>query len=196
MATLVERKTYWDDLETAATTACAETVKDDSALTSMQALCDYIVERHHTYLRQEMPRLGTLLFRIAEVECEAHPELRRLLEIYGNFSGDLKRHIDVEEEVLFPMIRELEAGEFAATGTPGRIELLTEDLANEHEISEATLREVRALTRDFHVPDDACDSYKLVLAQLADFERNMLEHLGIENNILFPKACQAERAIG
>jgi regulator of cell morphogenesis and NO signaling len=173
-----------------------ETVKDDCAAFGFGALCDHVVARHHSYLRREMPRIGTLLFRVAEAHSERHPELRRLLELYTHFAGDLKRHIDVEEEVLFPMIRQLEAGIALQGGSPGRIEMLTEDLANEHELAGAVLSEVRMLTRDFSVPGDACDTYKLVLMQLAEFERDMREHVGIENNILYPKACHAERMLG
>ncbi len=171
----------------------AETVKGNCAVFSLSALCDHIVARYHAYLRREMPRLGTLLFRVVEAHGDHHPELRRILEIYGRFAGDLKRHIDVEEEVLFPMIRQLESGISPQGGSPGRIELLTEDLANEHETAGSVLSEVRMLTRDYCVPCDACDSYKLMLMQLAEFERDLHEHVGIENNILFPKACHIER---
>jgi regulator of cell morphogenesis and NO signaling len=174
----------------------AETVKDDCAAFSLTALCDHIVSRHHSYLRREMPRIGTLIFRVAEAHGERHPELRRLLELYTRFAGEIKRHIDVEEEVLFPMIRQLESGRASQAGSPGRIELLTEDLANEHETAGSVLGEVRMLTHDFLVPCDACDSYKLMLMQLAELERDMHEHVGIENNILFPKACYVERTIG
>ena len=173
--------------------ASADTIKDDCAVFSLTALCDHVVAKHHSYLRGEMPRLGTLLFRVAEDDGEKHPELRHLLEVYGHFTGDLKRHIDVEEEILFPMIRQLEAGEAAPGGSPGRIEMLVDDLANEHETARAHVDEIRMLTRDYAVPGDACDSYKRVLTLLAEFERDLREHLGIENNILFPKACQMEQ---
>lgn len=173
----------------------AETVRDDCALYSLSSLCDHVVSKHHTYLRREMPRLGTLLFRVSEAHGERHPELHQLMELYTRFAGDLKRHIDVEEEVLFPMIRQIEGGVIPKGGAPGRIEILTEDLANEHETAGAVLCEVRMLTRDFSVPCDACDSYKLVLMLLAELERDLHEHVGIENNILFPKACHAERML-
>lgn len=171
----------------------AETVKDDCAAFSLIALCDHVVARHHSYLRRELPRIGTLLFRVSEAHGEHHPELNRLLELYTHFAGDLKRHLDVEEEMLFPMIRQLEVGVASQGGSPGRIEMLTEDLANEHETAGDVLSEVRMLTRDFSVPCDACDTYKLVLILLAELERDLHEHVGIENNILFPKACHVER---
>ena len=170
-----------------------ETVQDNWAVFSLSNLCDHIVAKHHAYLRRELPRLGTLLFRVSEVHGEQHPELHRVLELYTRFAGDMKRHIDVEEEVLFPMIRQLEDGVSPQGGSPGRLELLIEDLANEHETAGATLAEVRMLTRDYYVPGDACDSYKLLLMQLAEFERDLHEHVGIENNILVPKTCQIEQ---
>jgi regulator of cell morphogenesis and NO signaling len=54
---------------------------------------------------------------------------------------------------------------------------------------------MRELTDDFTPPEDACISYRTMLAGLADLERDMHQHVHKENNILFPKATAAEAAL-
>jgi regulator of cell morphogenesis and NO signaling len=42
------------------------------------------------------------------------------------------------------------------------------------------------------VPADVCVSYKTLYEALEDFERDLHQHLHLENNILFPRAIELE----
>jgi regulator of cell morphogenesis and NO signaling len=102
-----------------------------------------------------------------------------------------------EEQVLFPYIVATEeaatqkrAIPFAAFGTvnnPIRMMMMEHDTAGE------ILREMRALTSDYKVPPDACISYQTLYQALENFEKDLHQHIHLENNILFPKALELEK---
>lgn len=156
---------------------------------SLGELCDDIVATFHEPLKNDLPRIGTLLFRVAEGDGDRHPELNRMLELFSQFSGELKLHMAKEESSLFPVIKELEADRDAD------VEDLCdaiEKLEFEHEAARRALDEMRELTRDFCVPHGACDAHRDVFDALQGLERSLLEHFGIENNIVFPRVFQLQ----
>ena len=65
----------------------------------------------------------------------------------------------------------------------------------EHEASGDELREFRKMTAGYSLPDDACNSYKLLFSKIKEFENDLFQHIHLENNILFPKALLLEEAV-
>jgi regulator of cell morphogenesis and NO signaling len=65
----------------------------------------------------------------------------------------------------------------------------------EHETAGEILHELRAATSDYKVPTDGCFSYQTLFRGLADFEKDLYQHIHLENNILFPKASKLEARI-
>jgi regulator of cell morphogenesis and NO signaling len=63
-------------------------------------------------------------------------------------------------------------------------------MMREHDTAGEILRELRALTSDYKAPDDACISYKTLYQALENFEKDLHQHIHLENNILFPKALE------
>ena len=62
----------------------------------------------------------------------------------------------------------------------------------EHENAGGLLREIREASHDFSIPADACISYRTLYDALGEFERDLHQHIHLENNILFPKAVRLE----
>lgn len=60
----------------------------------------------------------------------------------------------------------------------------------EHENAGDLLEELRQLTGDFVVPDDACASFRALWQGLEALEHSLHEHIHLENNILFPRAVR------
>lgn len=44
----------------------------------------------------------------------------------------------------------------------------------------------------FAVPADACATFKTLYAALEEYEKDLHQHIHLENNILFPKAVEIE----
>lgn len=153
-------------------------------------LCDCIEQVFHASLRRELPRVGMLLYYVAEAHGDHHPELRRVLDLYSHLSGDMKLHMTIEEEHLFPLIKAVEAGEANVDDPMTPIM----QMEVEHDEMFRRLEEIRQLTLDFQVPADACSTYREALSALHDLEADLNEHVSLENNILFPRVAQLQFA--
>jgi regulator of cell morphogenesis and NO signaling len=74
-------------------------------------LADFIVEKHHTFLRQELPRLHMMAERVAHVHGGHTPSLVTIFEVFQGMEDELISHMAKEEQVLFPAIKALEGGQ-------------------------------------------------------------------------------------
>ncbi len=119
----------------------------------------------------------------------------RVFEKHGiDFScGGKAAHLRDEEEKFFPALKRIEAARKA--GVDPEIEDLAavreslEKFDVEHtEIGDA-VHAIRALSKDYAVPDDACNTYMVTYRQLKEFGDDLHLHVHLENNILFPKAA-------
>src|SRR5690606_18166505 len=101
------------------------------------------------------------------------------------FMADLYHHVKTEDENLFPVIKQLVSGEqSAASNVKSTISAMEE----EHENAGEELRQFRALTKDYKLPANACNSYTYLFEKIKEFENDLFQHIHLENNVLFPKA--------
>jgi regulator of cell morphogenesis and NO signaling len=156
-------------------------------------LCDHIERTHHVYLRSELPRLTELLSKVIGAHGASHPELSELGQVFAGLRAELEPHMLKEEHVLFPAIRQIEQAAarvnlpFGTVANPIRV------MEDEHGQAGNALARIRELTRNFAVPDDACNTYRATLDALRDLEADLHQHIHKENNILFPRAIELER---
>jgi regulator of cell morphogenesis and NO signaling len=71
-------------------------------------LADYIVNRHHAYVRKNIPFLKQNLDKITEVHGTNHPELARVRDEFYTSAGGLTMHMQKEELLLFPYVKKME----------------------------------------------------------------------------------------
>ncbi len=163
---------------------------------SMTALVDHIVATHHEYLREEFPHLTGLTKRVAQVHGERHSELPEVRDVFTALRNELEMHMQKEEQMLFPMIKQLDSGVAgAAAGHCGTIANPIRMMEHEHDNAGDALGRLRELTGGFAVPVDACNTYRVMLDSLEKLEADLHRHIHKENNILFPKALAAETDI-
>lgn len=174
--------------------AGAENGKDWSKAT-LTEIADHIVEVHHGYLKEALPRLERLVGRVATVHGEGHPELLELRETFGALKPELEAHLLKEEEVVFPMCGELERAEVKPDFHCRTIENPIGTLVAEHEEVGGILARMRELTGGYEPPEGACNTYRAMLDGLEELERDVHMHVHKENNVLFPKASAAEAAL-
>ena len=55
---------------------------------------------------------------------------------------------------------------------------------------------IHELTNHYMLPEDACSSYKYLFKKMKEFEDDLLLHVHLENNILFPKAIAVDEELG
>ena len=166
---------------------------------SLPELIEHIVNTHHVFTKSELDRLEALTVKVIGAHGSNHPELIHLGELVKGLGADLKPHMFKEEQVLFPHIVTMTKAAdqnrpcpFAPFGTmknPVRV------MMREHDMAGQILREMRALTSDYEVPPDACISYRTLYEALQTLEKDLHQHIHLENNILFPKALDLENAL-
>jgi len=54
------------------------------------------------------------------------------------------------------------------------------------------VKQIRKASTEYAAPADVCTSYKALYQELGKFERDLHQHVHLENNILFPRAVDLE----
>lgn len=166
----------------------------------LATLVSYIVGNHHAFVRQAMPVLLTHTKKVAGVHGDRHPELPEVAQLFSEVAGEMTSHMAKEEQILFPYIVALEEASRRAGGRPsapfGTVRNPIRMMEAEHESAGDAMARIRSLTSDYAIPDGACTTYRVCLQELEAFERDLHEHVHLENNILFPKAARLEAEMG
>ena len=157
--------------------------RENPALLSPVELIQHIVETHHTYLRSELPRIQAMAERVAKVHGGHTPSLVEVYRIHCCMAEELASHMMKEEEILFPAIKKLCAGESNGLPLDGPVACMLQ----EHEDAGAAMAELRKLTHGFTPPAEACNTYRALFAGLAELEEDLHRHIHLENSVLFPK---------
>ena len=171
----------------------ADETAPDWATMSVVELVDHIESTHHTYLSAEMPRLTALAEKVLSVHGERHPELTEIAACYATIRADLEPHLANEEQVLFPMIRELASADAESASDSGPLQHQISVMLAEHDAVGELLAKLRNLTNDYQQPADACASYDALFAGLAEFEADTHLHVHKENNVLIPAVVDLEQ---
>lgn len=161
-------------------------------------LIEYVTQSHHKYAKGNLTILSDLILKVMDQHGESYPELKKLAYATRLFFRDLLTHMEKEENVLFPVIKALEQRETSAEAldiSKGDIKSAVLMLQKEHQICMEDFAYFRNLTNNYHLPEDACDSWAYLYKLLQEFEDDWVYHMHIENNILFPKALEMEREL-
>ncbi len=155
-------------------------------------LTAHLVETHHRYLWDELPRLQALLDKVVDVHGDRHPELHEVARCFRAIRTDLEPHLTTEERVLFPAIAQLASSPTAPTFGFGTIGQPISAMLCEHDEIGAQLADLRAATNDYTVPDDGCASYRALFDGFEQLEADTHLHVHKENNVLFPRVVLLE----
>ena len=160
-------------------------------------LIEYILDKHHTYTRQEIEQLTPLMAKVASRHGEHNPYLLELQQVFQKICDDLGPHMMKEEMVLFPYIQELETNlskQICGSSPPfGTILNPVRMMRMEHEEVGELLSKMRTISNDYTLPDGACPSFTALYHRMAEFERDLHQHIHLENNLLFPRAIELEQ---
>jgi regulator of cell morphogenesis and NO signaling len=150
------------------------------------SLAHDIVDTHHSYMWDEMPRLAGLVEKVYRVHGERHPELEQVRAAYFKAVAALEPHMTTEERSVFPTIAKLEKGQPAAGAAT--LDTTLDTMVAEHQVVGDLFHEIKRLTNGYTWPADGCNSYKMMLEGLSEMELDLHAHIHKENNILFPAA--------
>jgi regulator of cell morphogenesis and NO signaling len=148
---------------------------------SSEALIEHI-ESYHEAHRRALPELMALARKVEAVHSE-HPNVPNgLFATLQQMEAELEAHMRMEETSLFPAMRRAAYGLDATIGA----------LRHEHDDQAGILNRLESLTDDFTLPDGACRSWQALYVGTAQLVGEVMEHIHLENNVLFPRFASAE----
>ena len=188
-----------DSLELAEQTARAKQKDRNWQAEPLADLVAHINGTHHKYTREEITRLGPLFDKVVSVHGKNHPELQHLRATFRGLAQELTMHMMKEEAVLFPYIVRMEEAviqrEPVLPPPFGTVRNPVAMMMHDHDSAGDALRAMRQASAGYMPPADACVSYQTLYKTLADFEKDLRQHIHLENNILFPRAIEMEGAL-
>jgi regulator of cell morphogenesis and NO signaling len=183
-------------LEAASQSVTSQDAAPDFQNVSLTELIAHILDTHHVFTKQEMARLELLTKKVIAAHGENHPELHKLGALFDTMCADLKPHMFKEEHILFPYIVALTEAADQKQAVPyapfGTVNNPIRRMMMEHDTAGDILRELRTVTSDYRTPSDGCISYRTLYEALETFEKDLHQHIHLENNILFPRAIELE----
>lgn len=163
---------------------------------SVSEMVQHILDTHHKYLREALPRLT----RLGEESTQGHGDtLVQVRKTFENLRAELESHMWKEEMVLFPLVLGLDAARMNGRPAPpahcGSIRNPIRVMEQEHTTATEALAELRRLTDSYTPPGDASDSHRALYAGLAGLEADLRRHIDLENDLLFPTAVELEAVL-
>lgn len=147
---------------------------------SQAALTDYIEVHYHAMHRRELAQLTALAEQV-ELDHARHPAVPKgLAALLDATAVELENHMRKEEWVLFPALRRGARGDMI-DGPVGV-------MRHEHDDHTWRLAQIRERAGNFELPPDASDTWAALYRGLRKLEHDLLEHIHIENELLFARA--------
>lgn len=163
-------------------------------------LIDYIVLVHHQYLRKALPLVKDYVDKFTESHLSRFSYLKDLQETVHQLVKIFIPHMQQEEDVIFPYIRQLH---HAFNSKEPYASLLVRTLRkpvdvvmeSEHDTTHHMIHLLRELTDNYSAPANACTSHKVTFAKLNEVDSDLSRHVYLEMDILFPRAIAMEREL-
>ncbi len=146
-------------------------------------LVDFIIRRYHDPLRADLPALIEAARRVERVHRDKESCPHGLAALLEQLDTEIRQHLAKEEQVLFPALRSGLGG--------GQLHMPIRVMMQEHDDHGAGLRRLRELAGDYQPPPEACATWRALYAGLDKLEAELMEHIHLENNVLFPRALNA-----
>lgn len=163
---------------------------------SVSFTADYIIDNHHTYVRDCIPELQSLIEHLSQAHASSQPQLPMISERFFQFKTELEEHMKDEEEIVFPSFKKLE--EAVKNNHSESIETFYDVISwmeEDHILTGTTLKSMRSFCNNYVAPEDSSPGFKILYEELKKFEMDMHFHIHLENNVLFTKVMELVHAM-
>ena len=142
-------------------------------------LISHVVTFYHRRLREELPRLIAMAERVEQAHYDKPLRPAGLRDHLTAVHNAVLEHLEKEENILFPII---------ASGRAVHASAPIHMMEIEHKDHAENLKTIRTITRDLVAPANACATWRALYLRLGAFEAELMEHIHLENNLLFRRA--------
>ncbi|WP_024870833.1 iron-sulfur cluster repair protein YtfE [Tolumonas lignilytica] len=145
-------------------------------------LIDHILNRYHNVHRIQLPELVRLAKRVEHVHGERTDCPKGLAAHLEMMLDELESHMQKEEQILFPLLK---SGNYEFARGPIMV------MQQEHDGHGNHLETIFRLTDDITPPPFACVTWRALYTGLTQLKEDLMAHIHLENNVLFPAALIA-----
>ncbi|MCC7339940.1 MAG: hemerythrin domain-containing protein [Bryobacterales bacterium] len=150
----------------------------------LSGLTRHIASTHHSYLHRQLPLLVSLLTAHVRQYWLKHPELLKAHTLLHQLRAAIDQHLIKEETVGFPLVEAYDLDQTKrltpfANSINGHIA--------EHAAIGELLQQIRVTLWDYRVPEDIGVEVAFTCGLLEELEKDLAEHVHLEDDILFPR---------
>ncbi|MDR7149923.1 regulator of cell morphogenesis and NO signaling [Hydrogenophaga palleronii] len=150
----------------------------DVAQQPVPEVIDHILQRYHAVHREQLPELIRMARRVEAVHRDSPDVPAGLADHLEAMEHELLDHMDKEENILFPLLR---------AGGRGMAQRPIGVMRHEHTSHGEQLERLMALAHDTKPPAGACNTWRALYAGIAQLSDDLINHIHLENNLLFPQ---------
>lgn len=162
-------------------------------------IIEYLKHSHFLFIKHKLPYIARLVESFKAHHDDYRAVERDLKIVFPLFVEDFIQHIYEEEDTLFSFIHSLERASREKFVSPKLYYLLEKNsihkFSMDHEVHDDEMQGIRNITKDYNLHAHAPLYVKVLYNELKDFEKSLITHARIENEILFPKAMALENKL-
>lgn len=147
-------------------------------------IIDHIIVRYHDRHREQLPELIYQATKVERVHADKPNVPKGLTKYLTMLHEELSSHMMKEEQILFPMINQGMGSH--ATGPITVME-------SEHDEAGELLEVIKHTTNNVTPPPEACTTWKAMYNGINELIDDLMNHISLENNVLFPRALAGEK---
>ena len=155
----------------------------EAELAKLAEIIDHIIVRYHDRHREQLPELILQATKVERVHADKPSVPKGLTKYLTMLHEELSSHMMKEEQILFPMIKQ-----GMGSQAMGPISVME----SEHDEAGELLEVIKHTTNNVTPPPEACTTWKAMYNGINELIDDLMEHISLENNVLFPRALAGE----
>ena len=171
---------------------------DKNSITKLpiDLLIEYLKHSHYVFAKKKLPYLAKLISSLGCIDPKFGAMERDLQTVFPMFVEEFIQHIYLEEDTFFKYVSSLYKG-VSGKLSMGRVfwemkKYSVNEFAADHDVHDDEMEGIRKITNNYATSDNTPLHIRVVFSELTSFEKDLIQHAFVENNILFPKALGLE----
>jgi len=172
-----------EEIEAALAKLAEQPVEKEWRVVPLAEIIDHIIVRYHDRHREQLPELILQATKVERVHADKPNVPRGLTKYLTMLHEELTNHMMKEERILFPTIKQ---GQGSHAAGPVSV------MESEHDEAGELLEVIKHTTHNVTPPPEACTTWKAMYNGINELIDDLMEHISLENNVLFPRALNGE----
>ena len=153
-------------------------------------IIDYLKKTHQYYRTYSLPKIETILHSLLTGVQKEDRDMQMIEKFYQDYKKKLLKHIDDEEQKVFPYIEKL-------VNSPKNVSELAVNLnfEKEHENVDLEIDDLKNLVIKYISPGYDKLVCNELLSEIFRFEKDILDHARMEDLILIPQVRKLQNKV-